>query len=354
MNKSNFKGEAMKLNLLFLFFLSLFIKVYSYQWVDNSPKNTVVSYIYAPGTFSCECRMAIYMPKFVSSTCEEITCFDGIEVLKHPATACNFSEVTLKRFNFSANKPVKSLKKLFKKSVYSISSYYNERHRISIQPLCEGKKTSLSSQLTDISKINFGQELDILSFKQNYERHLLDLKKDYHNYDKHVVLYGFSRGAATIFNFMSMHKHKEIKALICEGIFDSIPNILKHRFPNAYKIMLSFLEKTTSFKTNSISPISAIKGIPIDLPILLVTSKSDYIVSFECVLNLYKSLKALGHNKVHILILKNPGHLKYVFHNKDDKNIYEQTVHAFYKKYDLPYIEELASKGQVYFEKTQP
>ncbi|MDR3646993.1 MAG: prolyl oligopeptidase family serine peptidase [Candidatus Babeliales bacterium] len=341
----------MKLNLfIFLFILHINAKT----WVDNSPKNTIVSYLYAPGTFSCECRMSIYMPKFVSSTCEEITCSEGIEVLKYPASACNFSEVLLKRFSFIPHKPVKSIKKLFKKCVYKISGYCNEGHRIKIQPFCEGKSTSLSSQLTDISKINFGQDLDIAIFKQNYQKHLLGLNDNYQDYNKQIVLYGFSRGAATVFSFMSLHKPKEVCALICEGMFDSIPNILKHRFPNTYKVMLNFLEKFTHFKTEAISPISAIKDISLDLPILLITSYADYIVSHECVLNLYKSLRELGHAKVHILILQKPGHLKYVFHNQDDKDMYEQTVHAFYKKYNLPYIEDLAIKGEQYFAHTQP
>lgn len=345
----------MKMNLpIILFFIIFFIKIFSYDWVDLSPSNTIVSYIYAPGTFTCECRMAIYLPKFTSSTCEEISCNYGIEVLKNPATACNFAEITIKNFTFHAHKPVASLKKLFKKSIYNLSSYCNDRHRISILPLCEGKKASLSSQLMDISKINFGQELDVMNFKYNYENHLLRLNDNYKNYNKNVILYGFSRGAATIFNFMAVHKPLQVKALVCEGIFDSVPNILQLRFKNTYKIMLKILEKFTSFKTNSISPISSVNEIPLNLPILFISSYSDYIVSYKSTYNLYKTLRELGHNKVHILILKKPGHLNYVFHNTEDKNVYEQAVHAFYKKYKLPYIEELALKGQKYFEMTQP
>lgn len=344
----------MNLNLFFLFFISFITNIYCHNWIENSNKDTVVSYIFAPGTFSCECRMSIYMPKFISSTCEEIKCGLGIEVLKEPAFACNFSEVELKRFHFSFAKPINSMKILINKIANLISSRYNAKHFITIKPLCGKKEETLSAQLTDISKINFGQDLDILSFKNNYQLQMLNLNNNFQDYKKNIVLYGFSRGAATIFNFVAMHKPKEVKALICEGIFDSIPNILSHNFKYSHHIMLKMLENLTCFKINGIAPIKCVNEIPLDLPILFIASYEDFIVPYQSILNLYKRLWQLGHKKVHIIILKNSGHLNYVFSNNQDKEMYEQSVHAFYKKYSLPYVEELANKGQEFIENSQP
>jgi len=105
------------------------------------------------------------------------------------------------------------------------------------------------------------------------------------------------------------------------------------------------------YKRDGISPIAILSQIP-DIPILIICSKEDKTVPFLSSVEIYKNLRALGHQHTHILIMDRGKHAR-MLHNVDG-HIYQSVVHAFYKKYNLPYDPAIAMAGEEFFACCQP
>ena len=266
--------------------------------------------------------------------------------------ACNFAEIKFQKNknNYRTINPL-TIASLSSKALMSfIIMRYHNTFGISIKKGID-QVVSLASQWFDIKKINIGQDMDIAILQSLFQYQA----NNTNNLNTKTIIYGVSRGAVTAFNFVATEHPKSVKALICEGIFDSFENLLSYRFPICYKPILKAIEKLTSFEVGEISPLKVYSKLSLNIPVLFIISVVDEIVPFQSTINLYRKLKNMGHNKIHLLILNNSKHNKYTFMNKEDRDLYEYVVHAFYKHYKLPYIKEFASKGQKYFEtKTQP
>lgn len=338
-------------------------KFYSQVWINPTP-NTSTSYVYAPGLFMSESLMGRYCPKFVASTGEVITCCKGIEVIRAPARACNFTEISLKRTKKS-NKPVhkgyqnaynnQTKKQMFVNAlltffcmVWYTGSYLSNIFLGFTIEMPKGKKAeeSLSMYSVDLTKVNLAQEKDLAIFKQTYNNLVALNKED--SCKKSIVLYGTSRGSATVFNFAALEHPEHVSAIICEGLFDSLEHLTARCSPWV-NFLSSILPKVGQFDHQGIVPIKLIERMPKHIPILLITSRKDTTVPCECTINMYNQLRATGHSNTHILILEKSSHNFYPYGIKKECELYENVVHAFYKKYGLPYIAEYANKGEEYF-----
>jgi len=319
----------------------------SFAVVFQNPTDKNFSYLFVPGIFSIETQTAKYIPEFISSSGEKLICNGGIHTLNEPISTCTFSEISVQPLNNQSMNPLVHLGCL-------ITGKFNKKYGVSVQRSQQPTPTDASQpQATlisdhtveqhafDFTKLNLAQEADINALFKTYTDHI----EKYPATD--IVLYGVSRGASTICTFMGKHQPQNVKALVLESPFDSIPHFLKHSQKTSYisGIANKLLPKVTAYNPNGESPITSIANISKDIPILLVGSYFDDVVPLQCSQSLARKFSKLGHHKVHLLVLNKSSHSGYAFDDYADKIKYETVVHAFYKHYGLPYDDTLASQG---------
>lgn len=182
--------------------------------------------------------------------------------------------------------------------------------------------------------------------------------------DDSVILMGVSRGASTIITFMDKYGSPlAVKALVLESPFDCMENVIKHMI---HKRGFSWIRASheigmiavscifKNYKRDGVRPIDVLQNLRLDLPILLVCSATDHLVPVWSTINLYKKLRELGHKHVYLLILAGGKHSKILQEEEIYGTQYQDVTHAFYKKYNLPYTETFARRGEALFEQCQP
>lgn len=340
-------------SILLLFFSCLVI-AREQSWNNQLCSKAPVSYLYAPGLMATEMAMGRYCPKFVASTGEKFTFKKGGDVIGQPHMAVVFPEIDLRKPTYFTFNPITWYVNKIKNELYPLMSrIFRDAYAFE----CEENPSSKLSVINygfNLSKANGAQAEDIKAIANTYK----ELIKKYPDTD--VVLYGDSRGSTALFNFLAEHNPAQVKAAVLESIYDDMDHYIKHLFyidkdKNAEK-WLRYLYCTIvrSFKWNGLSARKCAEKITDDASLLLVGSLGDGLVAPQCVIYLYKRLIERGHKKVHLLMLKASSHPCYMLDNAQDKELYESVVHAFYKHYNLPYIEEKAAKGAEQFAKTQP
>lgn len=313
-----------------------------------------VSYLYAPGLMGSEIVMGRYCPRFTAMTGERITWKTGGHVIGQPHSAVAFPEIDLyKPQGFTLN-PITSLCNGIRQDLFPIAErFFCEKYGITIEDNPDSPET-VANYSFNFGRGNIAQKKDIQALQKTYRAHL----KKYPETD--VVLYGDSRGSATIFNFIALNNPPEVKAAIMEGIFDDVPHLLKHfiynhkdhRTEQRLHTMLSWIMR--SYKKRGPFPRDYAETIGDAIPMLFVTSRKDWLVPSQCTAYLYNRLRERGHRNVHILVLENSSHPGYMVDNPEDKQTYESVVHAFYKQYGLPHNRAQAVAGQAAFARTQP
>lgn len=313
-----------------LILISLLLAHYSYSANFNDHKT---SYIFAPGLNAYETQLVKYIPKFTATTREEVSSKIGIHIINQPVTICKFPEIKLQSTKNSFLNPIDWI-------TSTIMKIRNSKFSVKItgiKPECEH---TIDAHASDITKINLAQEADINALIETYNKHIAQYP------DTDITLFGTSRGAATTFSAIAKNKFPQVKTVVIEGIFDSIPHLLRHKFKLTYNVMKSIISKFTSYKPDGICPYACINEYPKDLPTLIISSKKDELVPYCCTKKLYNKLKKAGYSKVHFLILENSSHAGYSCDNQHDKELYETVLHAFYKHYNQAHDPELAKVGQ--------
>jgi hypothetical protein len=161
-----------------------------------------------------------------------------------------------------------------------------------------------------------------------------------------TILFGVSRGAATTFNALCSHQYSNVRLVILEGIFDSIPNLLPLRYPRTYGIALSGLERLTSFRRDGASPISLVSRCPPHIPLVFITSKLDTEVPSTSTRCMVDALMKRAQNPIYLLTLQHSSHAGYALEHGADRTQYATLLHAIYRRYGLPFIPRLADAGK--------
>lgn len=173
-----------------------------------------------------------------------------------------------------------------------------------------------------------GQTKDIECLGEN----LLPLKNE------PVILYGVSRGAATIISYLGKAQDiSNIKAIVLEAppanMLDAIDN-------TSAKIGITLSKKLFSkifyqYPEDPYTPIDAIKDIQNkDLPIFITYSAADTTVNPSQAWKLYKTFKENGFKNVYIHEIETGRHC----HLHLKQNFYREyclPVQSFYKKFNL-------------------
>lgn len=321
---------------------------------DVTRANMHVSYIYAPGMMGTEMMMGRYCPSFTAITGEKIDWKLGGHVIGSPHTAVIFSEINLEKPNGFTWNPLTAILNGLRRDLFPLAQrFLEEKYDFSVKDNSRSSKSVVNYSF-DFRQANIGQAKDIHALHKTYHEHL----KKYS--ETNVVLYGDSRGAVSIFNFIAQCRPTRVKAAVLDGIFDDVPHCIKHFLYNdknesteqRLHDIVSFI--MGSYKKNGPFPRQLVEKITDEIPLLFVTSLKDGLVAPQCTIYLYNRLKERGHKKIHLLILKKSLHPCYMIDDKDDKNMYETVVHAFYKQYGLPHNSIKAFEGQKDFLQTQP
>lgn len=187
------------------------------------------------------------------------------------------------------------------------------------------------------SSMFLGQGPDITTIKNQID------------HDKSYILYGVSRGGATIINYLAEHNPKNIAAVVIDGspadmisTIDAIQCTIGYRFitkRSKQKRMLKIL--FPAYPIESIPSHQAINTIKNKkLPIFIVHSHQDTKVHIESAWLFYCAFKEAGFNNVYLCELENGLHAFYM--HGIDKKIYLEALHSFYKKHRLAYNKEYA------------
>ena len=203
-------------------------------------------------------------------------------------------------------------------------------------------------------KTDLAQEIDVSYLAAQYQG-LSDIASRANNSPKKFVLAGVSRGAATLINFASDKRYnlKDVAMLILESPFDIALNVMKfqaERLFQSWNPLINNLGSKWSMTKlypkhdpNGISPIKSIGLVPKHIPVVLIHSRKDAVISVNASRKLYIELKKSGHNHAYYFETEDGVHAKVLWGSQG--KTYQYLIHALYKKYGLPHNNDFAVKG---------
>jgi hypothetical protein len=106
------------------------------------------------------------------------------------------------------------------------------------------------------------------------------------------------------------------------------------------------------YDPNGVSPIKSVGKIPKNIPIILVHSRQDAVISVNASRRLYVELKQSGHEHVYYFETDSGEHAKILWGNQGEA--YQCLVHAVYAKYGLPHDKNFADNGVAVMNSCQP
>jgi alpha-beta hydrolase superfamily lysophospholipase len=204
---------------------------------------------------------------------------------------------------------------------------------------------------------SFGQINEMQRLNSAYNKTIKWAQKKWNEYN--IILFGLSRGASNVGIFAGLHEIDHVKAIVLESPYYNMGEVIqsimyKNRLgwlPLSYgETIAEFIFK--QYNRNGMNPGNMVQGIPKNIPILIICSQEDQLVPYSSSINVYKKLIESGHQHTYILILNHGRHAKILFGLDGQK--YQDVVHAFYKKYNLPHDPSIAANGEKYLSLCQP
>jgi dienelactone hydrolase len=289
--------------------------------------------LFAPGIFAPAGQVEKYLPYVFDKKAKTwIPSAHGNKIINGDfCYSCSFAEIW----------PAKSLlplqenflRRIAGSLIDTIIKYRDRQFAAELQRELRAQKQYTIS----LSQLNFGQEPDVEILSGTYDDLVADPEMP-----ENVVLYGFSRGAATTFNFMATRYEqksvKRVKAIILEACYDSLISVLPFGVPTLLEYFLP------TYHCHGLEParravfdqfVTICKHYQI--PVLFITSKADKIVPYRIVIQLYDRVKKAGVD-AHLLVLSKASHAGYLFDNKKDRARFHHAVHTFYGDCGLSYI----------------
>lgn len=310
------------------------------------------SWIFSPGITASHAQLPKYCTKFTTPNKVIIQSRRAVELIDcQKVSSCNYAEISFLEQHLNPISYVFSKLHGFMR----FDLIYPIKEKIDfIWP--DGVTKGPERYSIVLEKINLGQQEDLAILTQHYLEHL----ELYPDHD--VVLYGSSRGAAAAYNWMALIYPtlpcKRIKAVILEGCFDSVENIILQK--SHYKLSPVQLEKLLKklipgYCYNGLAPIRLVEEFvqacnTYAIPVFLITSKIDTVVPAARTHHLAQALLKAGLQDFYCMELKKSRHPWYMMDHPEDSLSYITNIHAFYKKYNLSHIPYYADLGQEYLE----
>ena len=159
-----------------------------------------------------------------------------------------------------------------------------------------------------------------------------------HHPDKRIVLFGTSRGAATILLTLPRLDEQErshIAFVVAEAPFASVSSLAYEYSERLAPHFLTFLEKTSRFQREQPSPLEAVtsEAFPLHIPLLFVTSEADTTVPVSNTMQLIEVLKERKHESLSHLKLQYSHHSLMSLQDKRDQDAYFDEMQRLYRKY---------------------
>lgn len=193
-----------------------------------------------------------------------------------------------------------------------------------------------SPSLTQPQAANLGQDIDIEVLKTAY---LQAVSQGYR-----VILYGLSRGAATIINFLGIYDVDNVVAALVESPFFTVKDVVHNQLRSYYLHWIPGLATLGSLVTAllhrnynpyGIHPGYVVTKIQSTIPLLFICSEQDRLVPAATTIALHQKRKAAGCSNTHLIVLKRGAHG--IMLKGEAAHIYRAGVHAFLRNYRLPY-----------------
>lgn len=192
--------------------------------------------------------------------------------------------------------------------------------------------------------------------KKAYDEKFTALKQYFPN--SKIIAYGASRGASTTLNAIAEKKYP-VKLCIIESPFDDIEGVCKslgistwlYHQPSIRAWILGHHNETS----REAQPRGHVKNFPNDIPLVIISSQKDEIVTHENTIRLAlrlacKRIKAKTAGEkiapVYFLQLDNSRHTNCCNTTNIDGIRYQNFIHHLYKINNLPYIESYANQCQ--------
>ena len=308
-------------------------------WLLNKPART----IFYQGLFASQTQIARYMGKqgFLATTGERVVSQYGADVIHQVFVGKELDEVILssnKKKGWSWN-----WKQWLHSPFYNISRKENQWYGLKIVAQnSEETQESVMSHSINLNLVSIGQKNDVEEHLTKYQ-----LLKECHP-DDDIILYGVSRVAATTFNAMCLnHIHYDlsrVKLVVLEGCFDSVPSLLDQT-----KFWLKYLSLfqnwiPSQYDPNGINPLQLADKFPLQVPLVFITCQKDEIVPIANTYKLIQKVKEHGHQNIHLLVLQNSSHPRYLLDCPDDRMKYLSFIHEIYQTYSLPYCPQYLSQ----------
>ncbi len=138
------------------------------------------------------------------------------------------------------------------------------------------------------------------------------------------IFYGVSRGALVVARYCCQPRAVVPKCIVLEGCPFSIQDVIRDRFGILAKLCIFIVECVTSYKqSQECQSWNWIQDIPLSIPLLLITSKSDTIVPAAHSERLFDALKAQNRS-VYLLVLENVDHNEFA-----TSSLFQETVPKF-------------------------
>ena len=226
---------------------------------------------------------------------------------------------------------------------------YNAPEVVSIRAVRPDNGEMYTAYAFDKDKVSLGQDDDIAALSKA----LADIESR-----TSIIGFGVSKGAATWINTAAKDQPSNLKALVLESPFaDANELIYEIGISKSYLLgyvpfgrnVAKLLSNTMLYKKynpDGPQPIVSIRDIP-NIPILFIHSKQDGLIHINHSRKLYRKLIKEGRTNVYLVETKYGRHanlLGNVFPVDDELlESYLKPLHAFYKHFELPYDQELAS-----------
>ena len=189
----------------------------------------------------------------------------------------------------------------------------------------------------------FGKSINRNNMAMGYGIDIQTLKHQI-DCDQEYILYGVSRGGATIINYLADYNPKNIAGIILDAapadVVDSIDfwqHAIGYLFaPDRATQETIFHSLFPAYPKNSIPSVQAIANISNKkLPVFIVNSQDDARVPIASAWELYIAFLQAGFEHVYLCQLTTGVHANYM--QGPDKNIYLTALHSFYKTHEFDY-----------------
>jgi hypothetical protein len=151
------------------------------------------------------------------------------------------------------------------------------------------------------------------------------------NPKKKLILFGTSRGAATV--FVSMTKiPKDLLTCIALVILEGIPDSLEKALEVRYFFTRFAFKNLSGHDFSDPNPIDVVKDYPVHVPTAFICSEADRTCPKECTDRLVSALEKMG-GVPRRLILKEAPHRDYPRGNQEDTKSYLSFMKKLYEFY---------------------